>query len=163
MSHILFQILPVASLSLGWSAATPFSSLLEGAQIYLALGREKLGERRCIFGLSPTRNSAPLTHDWFRPKSDRSSDQWGVRKPVERQAPWPGQTGQAKEAEGQTLPGSPSCWKAQPRFKFTRQCMVVHVGHVPLLCPAAPGWSSAVPLGLFLNAVCTVFQPVIIP
>lgn len=55
--------------------------------------------------------------------------------------------GKAKES-GQTVPASSSCWKAQPRFKFTRQGTFLRVGHVPLLRPQTLSGVKPLPLGL---------------
>ena len=70
-----------------------------------------------------------------------------------------GKPGGKAKVSGQTLPASSSCWKAQPRFKFTRQGTFLRVGHVPLLRPQTLSGVKPLPLGL-LTALCTVLRPV---
>ena len=78
-----------------------------------------------ISGLSQRRNSAPLTHDWFRPKSDSNSDQWEVRRPEACPvAFWSGESQEERQrsedrpclrppAAGRPSPGSSSPGKAR--------------------------------------------------
>ena len=50
----------MASLTLGWSVATPFSSLLGEAQWYLVSGQEELGDHRWIFKFSSVQFSCSV-------------------------------------------------------------------------------------------------------